>query len=231
MQVLILAGGQGTRLKSVIRDIPKVMAPVDGKPFLDYILEKLKTDVFSRVIISTGYKSESIEDYYGSNFVYSKEITPLGTGGAVAYAKPFLEGEDFMVLNGDTYFNIDYKDLVDKHLRSNAKISIALAIVSNASRYIRFRINAENKVLEMEGRGIEKPGLVTGGVFIFKKEVLEDFPTKGPLEETVFPKYVNNGLYAWPYYTYFVDIGIPKDYEECQKHLPKFLKRSLESEK
>jgi D-glycero-alpha-D-manno-heptose 1-phosphate guanylyltransferase len=231
MQVIILAGGQGTRLKSVVKDIPKVMAPIDGNPFLNYIINNLKRYELTKIIISTGYKSDTIEDYYGNNFIYSKELTPLGTGGAIAFAKPFLTEETFIVINGDTFFDIDYKDLIDKHIRTKAKITVALTKVKDTSRYIRFRLDKENRIVEMEGRGIEKPGVSIGGIFIFNKEVLEDFPIKGPLEEIVFPKYINNGLFGWVYDGFFIDIGIPEDYERCQKYLPKFSKLFSESEK
>ncbi|PZP43130.1 MAG: D-glycero-D-manno-heptose 1-phosphate guanosyltransferase, partial [Pseudopedobacter saltans] len=131
MDVIILAGGKGTRLQSVISDVPKPMAPINGKPFLYYILSSIKGYNISKIILSIGFKGEIIKNYFGEDFLgipieYAEELEPLGTGGGIQFASQFTQDENFIVMNGDTWFPISLLELWDFHLTKQSMISIAL---------------------------------------------------------------------------------------------------------
>ena len=222
-QVIILCGGLGLRLRSVVSDVPKVMAPINGKPFLEYLINYIRKFDVGEIILSVGYKANIIKDYFGSSVLYSEESTPLGTAGAVSLCKNFLkvESSEFLLINGDTLFDIDIEELLKQHRETNANISLALARVKNTQRYARVLIDKNNKIVKIE-KGLEGPGLITGGIFVFKKEMLEYFPEKGSLEEDVIAKFIDGTTYGFPFDDYFVDIGIEKDYKSCMTYLPKF---------
>jgi D-glycero-alpha-D-manno-heptose 1-phosphate guanylyltransferase len=223
MTTILLCGGLGTRLRNVVSDVPKVMAPINGKPFLEYLINYIRKFNVGEIILSVGYKANIIKDYFGSSVLYAEESTPLGTAGAVSLCKNFLKAEssEFLLINGDTFFAIDIDELFRKHRETNANISLALARVKDTQRYARVLIDKNNKVIRIE-KGLEGPGLITGGIFVFKKEMLEYFPEKGSLEEDVIAKFIDGTTYGFPFNDYFVDIGIEKDYKSCMTYLPKF---------
>ena len=139
-EAVILAGGFGTRLSHVVSNVPKPMAPVFGKPFLSYVIDRLIDSGIRRIVLATGYKHEVIENWFGANYngaeiIYSREETPLLTGGAIVQAAHLLHSEDFVVLNGDTLFNIDFQKLYDFHTAHHAHLSIALRRVEDTARY------------------------------------------------------------------------------------------------
>ena len=221
MQTIVLCGGLGTRLRSVVSDVPKVMAPINGKPFLEYLINYIRKFNIGDIILSVGYRSSSIKNYFVSKFVYSEEEQPLGTAGAIKNAEKHVSENNFLVINGDTFFAIDIDELIKKHKEAKANISLALARVKDTQRYARVLIDKNNKIVRIE-RGLEGPGLITGGIFIFKKEMLEFFPEKGSLEEDVIAKFINGTSYGFPFNGYFCDIGVPEDYKKCMISLPKF---------
>ena len=145
--IIILAGGLGTRLNQTVPDTPKPMAPVNGKPFLQYLLNHINEAGFRRVILSTGYLSEKIESYFNIRYkdlelLYSVEDEPLGTGGAVQLAFAQVQTPHFMVMNGDTFFRINLDLLFQKHIEQLADVTMALRQVEDASRYgsVKFEI-------------------------------------------------------------------------------------------
>jgi len=223
MQTIILCGGLGTRLRSVVSNVPKVMAPINGKPFLEYLINYIRKFNVGEIILSVGYKANIIKDYFGSSIFYSEESTPLGTAGAVSLCKNFLkvESSEFLLINGDTFFAIDINELLRRHKETNANISLALARVKDTQRYARVLIDKNDKVIKIE-KGLEGPGLITGGIFIFKKEMLEFFPEKGSLEEDVIAKFINGTTYGFPYSDYFIDIGLPESYEKAKSDIKIF---------
>jgi D-glycero-alpha-D-manno-heptose 1-phosphate guanylyltransferase len=142
LEAVILAGGFGTRLQHIVSDVPKPMAPMDeaGTPFLQYVLADLARQGIRRVILSTGYKSEVIEQYFGGSFqemelVYSREDTPLGTGGAVKQALTLCTAPDVFVLNGDTFFDVDLTAMRDFHRAQDADFTLAMKEMFNFDRY------------------------------------------------------------------------------------------------
>jgi D-glycero-alpha-D-manno-heptose 1-phosphate guanylyltransferase len=224
MEIIILAGGLGTRLRSVVSEVPKVMAPMnDGKPFLEYLIKYIDMHELGEIIVSAGYKSSVIKNYFGEKIIYSEENSPLGTAGAIKKAEKLLKGNGyFLVFNGDTFFEIDLKDFVSKVEKTKAIIGVALTKVKDTERYARVEINSNNKVTLMQ-RKLKGPGFSLGGIFMFRKELLKFFPEKGSLEEDVIHKFIK-GTYGFYYPNYFIDIGIPEDYEKCKTYLPQYLR-------
>lgn len=221
-----MAGGLGTRLKEVIGDeIPKPMAAVNGRPFLEYLLEYLDKWGVSRVIMATGYKHEVIEAHFGDRFkeieiVYSVEKEPLGTGGAVKQAMGFVNGYTVYVLNGDTYFDVNLWKLANFHDAREAEACMTLRKMGDISRYGAVKIDLNNKVEAFKEKGSETGmGFINGGTYIFNRNTLLDIdlPDKFSLETDYFEKYYKKQrIYGVRCFSYFLDIGIPEDYEEAQ---------------
>ncbi len=227
MQAVILAGGLGTRVRNITEDkIPKVMLPINGKPFLLYILNYLKTQNIKDVVLCVGFKKEIIKDYfrdgrkYGLNLFYSEEKTPLGTAGALKNAERFISSDRFLLLNGDTLFKINLDELLRFHNSKKAKISVALKYLQNTQRYGRVEINSDNAIIQFIEKGIRKQGIINGGLYLMKRDVLsliEKFPSS--LEKDVLPMLINKGLYGKVFDEYFIDIGVPEDYERAKREL------------
>lgn len=227
MQAVILAGGLGTRVRNITEDkIPKVMLPINGKPFLLYILNYLKTQNIKNVVLCVGFKKEIIKDYfrdgrkYDLNLFYSEEKTPLGTAGALKNAERFISSDRFLLLNGDTLFKINLDELLRFHNSKKAKISVALKYLQNTQRYGRVEINSDNAIIQFIEKGIRKQGIINGGLYIMERDVLsliEKFPSS--LEKDVLPMLINKGLYGKIFDEYFIDIGIPEDYERAKRAL------------
>jgi D-glycero-alpha-D-manno-heptose 1-phosphate guanylyltransferase len=230
-EALILAGGLGTRLQSVVSDVPKPMAQVAGKPFVEYILKYLKEFGVERVVLSIGYKAEAFQEYFGKNYQgleleYVIEKEPLGTGGALKLALKHCLHNDVLVLNGDTFFNIELDDLWIFHLLHQADITIALREVENASRYGTVQLNNDGKITAfIEKTGKEEEGLINAGIYIVKKTVFKNYtlPEKFSLEKDFFEKYLTElKLYGCVCEGYFIDIGIPEDYKKAQDDFKNF---------
>lgn len=231
MDVIILAGGFGTRLRSAIGDeIPKCMAPVAGKPFLWYLLKYLCHYDVKRVVISVGYLRHVIIDWldqslemYPFNIDYSIEIEPLGTGGGIRLALEKCKEENVVVLNGDTFFNVNLDDFFSTHKLAPSLISLALKPMTNFERYGRVFIDTPSHKIQtfQEKRYCEK-GLINGGIYAIKKEQVA-WPSEDrfSFETDVLEKMVTSGnLYGFDYNAYFIDIGIPEDYEKACHELP-----------
>lgn len=233
-QAVILSGGFGTRLSHVVQDVPKPMAPIQNKPFLEYIIENLKKQDFDSFVFLTGYKSEFIEDYFKDleNTTFIKEETALGTGGAILNAYSKLR-EEFFVINGDTFFDIDFSLLEDFSL--NKECTIALRYTDNIARYGFVEIDSNYKLFSfVEKTNLPKDkidGFINGGIYYLKKEVLnkyaKDFNNQFiSLETEIFPKLLKeNKLYGLPLGGCFIDIGIPEDYYKAQEMIPNWLKK------
>ena len=229
MEAIILAGGMGTRLRSVITNIPKPMAPIGGNPFLFYILKWLKKNKITRVILAVGYKRESIKKEFGENFhsidlVYSIEDTPLGTGGAIALAMEKLKGDQFFILNGDTFFDIKLDDFLNFHQTDGFDFSIGLKPMKNFERYGSIKLDKNKKIVRFDEKLPKNKGLINGGVYFANQSIRKHFPTSEKFSfeidfmekmvtELSFGGFINDN--------YFIDIGIPEDYARAQIELLK----------
>lgn len=201
------------------------MAPVDGKPFLSYVLDRLIEAGVQRIVLATGYKHEFIETYFGTHYreaeiIYSHEDTPLFTGGAIRQAADKLKSEHFIVLNGDTLFDIDFQRLYDFHLSHKANLSVALRRVDDTGRYgsvdcVNGRILAFREKAESQGAGD-----INGGIYAIRRDwfIALDLPVKFSFEkELMQPLAGEEGFYGLSFSDYFIDIGVPEDYWRAQK--------------
>jgi len=227
-EAIILAGGLGTRLRGVIKDIPKPMAEVGGKPFLEYLIKYLNAQGIKRVILSVGYKYEVIRNYFKKSFlglelIYSIEDTPMRTGGAVKLASSYVNSDDVFILNGDTLFLIDLKKFYDLHKSKNADFSIALKKVENTDRYGVIEIDSDFRIKKFHEKGkIKGRGLINGGIYLLKRELFSklSLPEKFSLETDFIEKYFKNfRFFGFPFEGYFIDIGVPEDYERAKKEI------------
>jgi D-glycero-alpha-D-manno-heptose 1-phosphate guanylyltransferase len=219
MKAVILAGGKGTRLRDVIKDIPKPMSPVNGRPFLEYLVMQLVKWDIRELIFSIGYKGEIIRSYFdngskwGVRIEYSEETEPLGTGGAIRKAAGLIDGEHFAAMNGDSFLDIDFKALAAFHRETSASVTIGLAEVDDSGRYGSVEVNEKGEVERFAEKGREGKGLINGGVYIFKSNVVNAIPPGLVSLETDFlPAVIKNGLFGMAVRGYFMDIGIPEDY-------------------
>ena len=225
-EAIILAGGFGTRLKEVIGDeIPKPMAPVMSHPFLEYLLTYLDTWGVSRVVMAVGYKHEVIENHFKDCYkdieiVYSVEEEPLGTGGAVKKAMEYVNGYSTYVINGDTYFDVNLWKMANFHRANEADCCLAMRKVSDISRYGTVKIDLKNRVTAFTEKGSETGmGFINGGTYLLnRKTFLElDLPDKFSLEKEYFEKdNKKQRIFGVRCYSFFLDIGIPEDYEEAE---------------
>ena len=214
MQAIILCGGLGTRLKSVIKDIPKPMAPINDKPFLEFIFEYLKKQGVKEIILAVSYKYEVIQEYFKDEFLgikikYSIEKEPLGTGGAIKEALKFIKNEAY-VLNGDTFFNID----LSKLKLNGSKICFALKQMNDFDRYGTVNVNEQGFVISFEEKVFKKQGLINGGIYLLDKDIFKDFALqeKFSFEEFLQENYEKLKARAEIFDDYFTDIGVPEDY-------------------
>ena len=227
MQAILLCGGMGTRLRSVVSDRPKPMADICGKPFLQYLLEMLRDKGITEVIFALGYMGEMIEEYFqdgsafGLKIAYSYEEDPLGTGGAIRNALPKIMEEEVLVLNADTYFPMDYQGLYRFHQENDGDFSLATRAVPDISRYGAVRRDAAGQILawneKLEDGGQPLAGEINGGIYVMKKSLIAEIPEgKQSLEQDCIPKWLSEGkrIFGLPFDGYFMDIGIPKDYQQ-----------------
>ncbi|EAL1943063.1 D-glycero-D-manno-heptose 1-phosphate guanosyltransferase [Campylobacter coli] len=219
MQAIVLAGGLGTRLRSVVQNLPKPMAPINGKPFLAFILEYLKKQGITEIILSVSYKYELIQEYckdefHGMKIHYNIEKELLGTGGAIKDALKLVKNEVYVV-NGDTFFDIDLKKLV----LNGSKICIALKQMQNFDRYGTVNVDEQGIVTSFEEKVFKKQGLINGGIYLLKKDIFDNFDLE---KKFSFEKFLQENFELLKIQTqifndYFIDIGVPQDYKLFKK--------------
>jgi D-glycero-alpha-D-manno-heptose 1-phosphate guanylyltransferase len=226
-EAIILAGGFGTRLQKVVNDVPKPMALVNGRPFLEYLIDYLIQFKIKRIILSTGYKHETISFHFGKTFKnikidYSHESKPLGTGGAILQAINQAKSENVLILNGDSIFRFDIDGFAQFHKQHN-NFSVALRKISDTSRYGKVELTENSRISQFCEKSKDKgPGYINSGVYIFNSEIFKKLglPTVFSIEKDFFQSYCSLlEIYGYVSDGYFIDIGIPKDYEKAQTGL------------
>ena len=231
MEVIILAGGLGTRLRSVVSEVPKCMAPVAGEPFLWYLLKYLSRYDVTRVILSVGYLREvifkwidEVKDEFPFVFDYAIEEEPLGTGGGIKLALSKATTNDVFVLNGDTFFDVNLNELLEAHSLYPSSITIALKPMHEFERYGRVIINnVDKKIVEFKEKEYCKQGLINGGVYAINRlePIFDGLIDKFSFETAVLEPQCKLGkLFGVVQNGYFIDIGIPEDYQRAQIELP-----------
>jgi D-glycero-alpha-D-manno-heptose 1-phosphate guanylyltransferase len=224
MDVIILAGGLGTRLRSVVHEVPKCMAPVCGKPFLTYLFHYLSSyQTIENVILSVGYLKEVIIDWADKQklpftVLYSPETEPLGTGGAIKQALKRTQSDDVLILNGDTFFNVDLNKFHTEHQAVSAQLSIALKPMTDFNRYGNVSVNSQHIITAFNEKSYCEKGQINGGIYLLsvKNTLMNNLPQKFSFETDVLQQQMNNQLiYGFVHDSYFIDIGIPEDYAKA----------------
>lgn len=224
MDVIILTGGMGTRLKSKIKDIPKTMASWNGVPFLERTINWLNKFEIQNVILAVGYKKEIIKNYFGNqykniNIIYSEEETPLGTGGAIKQALEKTNQENVIVMNGDILARVELNSMYKKHLDSNATMTIAIKHMEKFDRFGVIKFN-KNRITEFLEKRYVESGYMNTGIYIMNKKIFDNKINDKvfSLENDYLNKYVSEDqIVPFIYDGNFIDIGIPEDYEKLQE--------------
>lgn len=225
-QAIILAGGFGTRLKSVVADVPKPMASVCERPFLAYIMDYLAKANFSKVVLSIGYKGEVIQSYFGNQYKgiavdYAVEATPLGTGGGILNATATFDESPILVLNGDTFFDVQLEDFYRFYKESKADLVFALKPMIDFERYGTVVLNQSNRIIQFKEKQYQQSGLINGGAYILKQSIFKNqgfsIGQRFSFEADFLEKYVGAlNFTGFVQDRYFIDIGIPEDYAQAQ---------------
>lgn len=228
MDAILLVGGLGTRLRSVVSDVPKPLAPIDGRPFLDRLLEQLaRFQSIDRVVLAVGHLAERIVDRYqtvsaaGFSLEFSHETVPLGTGGAMRQALERCDSDPVLVMNGDSYFALDFEGMRRAHENTGALLTVAVTEVPDCGRYGAVSIEPGSARVaafrEKDGRAV--PGFVNAGCYLISRRALGRFPVgASSFERDVIPRLLTE-TYAWVQAGTFIDIGTPETYALAQSVL------------
>ena len=224
MNIVILAGGFGTRLQSVVKDVPKPMADINGTPFLELLMQELSFLDPERFVLCVSYLKDSIKNHFHDNFmgipvVYSEEDIPLGTGGAIKQAFDLFNLKDALVLNGDSYIAADYSKFIQQN--KDARLAVMLKAVDDANRYGRVEVKDCRIIAFREKEDIIQPGLINAGIYkinrnLFSNDLPEKFSFEKDVLEPMIPQLKPTYMLAEDY---FIDIGIPESYAKAQREL------------
>jgi D-glycero-alpha-D-manno-heptose 1-phosphate guanylyltransferase len=224
VEAIVLAGGRGTRLNSVVSDRPKVLADVRGRPFLTYLLDQLSDAGVRRAVLSVGYMRDLVEERIGTRhgsmeIVYSRETEPLGTGGGVRLAARFVQSDPVLVFNGDSYCHVDLPALVRFHRQGNNPGTLTVVELSDTSRYGRVKLDASKRILRFEEKLSGEPGYINAGIYVMSAARLESIPPEQPvsLEREMFPAWIESGLFGFVCPGPFLDIGTPESYAAAER--------------
>jgi D-glycero-alpha-D-manno-heptose 1-phosphate guanylyltransferase len=221
----ILAGGLGSRLRPVVADRPKVLAEVGGRPFIFYLLDQLAAVSVQRVVLCTGYLADLVKDTLGEtygpmNLLYSREPSPLGTGGALCFALPLLESETVLVLNGDSFCEANLRAFCLVHCLRRAQASLLLAEVTDTGRFGWVELDGEGRITGFLEKGkATGSGWVNGGIYLINRSLLDTIPPQQivSLEQGIFPAWIGRGLYGFRIDGRFLDIGTPESYAAAEE--------------
>lgn len=229
IDAIVLAGGWGTRLRSVVNNVPKVLAPVNGKPFLDLLLNFLSNSgLINKVILAVGYMSDKIiERYetgrdYSFKIIFSEEKELLGTGGGIKRALGYSDVDDVLALNGDSYISVDLTDLFMSHNKNNAAMTIVLKEVENANRYGSVKIDKSKRIISFEEKKQDAAGgFINAGMYLFKRKLFDAVDSNKvlSLEKDLLPGFIKGAVYGYISYGKFIDIGIPETYKNANQYL------------
>ena len=233
MDVYILCGGLGKRLKSITKNYPKPMVKIGQKPFLDIIIGYMASLGFKRFVLGVGYKAETFKKYYRGSLVkdlkieFCEEKTPLGTGGAVKKAKNLIRSSFFLVLNGDSFCKFEPSDFLKFHKNKKAIVSILLKKVPSGADYGKVKLNKRGLIIDFNEKDSRARNcFINSGVYVFSKEIFNFMPRqkKFSLERDFFPKLAGKNCFGYTKSGFFIDIGTPERYLKANKY---FLKKNL----
>jgi D-glycero-alpha-D-manno-heptose 1-phosphate guanylyltransferase len=226
IDAIVLAGGLGTRLRQTVPNLPKALAPIQGVPFLQILLNQLNgSPLISRIVMALGHQSEAIADFLqkGSLVDCSIETNPLGTGGAILLALSKTSLKTLLIVNGDTFFDIDLKAFYEFHTRNKSRATLAVRYEEKeAGRYGCMEFGSDRRILNfVEKSPSVRAGWVSGGIYLIEKEMFAPF-TVGcsySMERDFLPLFLRKGVYAYPDPGVFIDIGTADSYTEAQQIL------------
>ena len=226
-EAIILAGGLGTRLRDAVPDLPKCMAPVAAKPFLSFVIDALRMQGIERFVFSLGYKASAIEEYLQREYPtldYTSVIeqAPLGTGGAIQLAIKNAVSDNVVIANGDTLFKINLPHLFKTHRDNDSECTLALKPMQNFDRYGVVEFDEHGKVISFREKQFYAQGLINGGIYLLNKDkfLARSLPEQFSFEKDYLEKFCGQGkFYASLQTGYFIDIGIPEDYQKAQEEL------------
>ena len=221
---MILVGGRGTRLRTTVSDRPKVLAPVNDRPFLTYILDQLVSAGFQEVILCTGYMGDMVKETFGYSYgnltiTYSQEKEPLGTGGALRLALPMIKTEYILAMNGDSFVDASLAEYLNWHVSMKAKASLLMVKVNDTRRYGQVEVNRDGGIVGFEEKGVTTgPGWINAGVYTFARSLLELIPEGrySSLEREFLPALIGTDLIGYPCDAKFIDIGTPESYSMAE---------------
>ena len=216
----ILTGGLGTRLRPRLADRPKVLADVRGRPFLSYLLDQLAHHEARDVVVCTGHLGEQVRAAFGDSYgtlrlAYSRELSPLGTAGALRLALPLLHSESVLVMNGDSFCDVDLGAFFSWHDTQRANGSLVLVRKSDTTRSGRVGVDVKGRITRFEEKGRQAgPGWINAGIYLLTQRLLRTIPVGGAasLERELFPGWIHHGLYGYQSNGRFLDIGTPEAY-------------------
>lgn len=217
VDVVILCGGRGTRLRPLVKDRPKGLAEINGKPFLDILIDYLANFGFKRFILCIGYLGQNIKQHYQNQhsslkILFSEEKKPLGTAGAVKNAEPLIKSNPFLVLNGDSFCRINLYEFINFYIRKKALVSIALTKAKRASAYGAVSLSPSQQILTFDEKVKQKHNcFINAGIYLFENRVFSMIPDKEnfSLEYNLFPKIINKKFYGYVTEERVIDIGTP----------------------
>jgi D-glycero-alpha-D-manno-heptose 1-phosphate guanylyltransferase len=229
---IILAGGEGKRLRSLVKDVPKPLAMVDGKPFLDILLAQLnECNCVNQLVLAVGYRAAAIIERYGNcsaykfDIVFSIEEELLGTGGAIKKALVCTKTEDVLVMNGDSYAEVDIAGLIKAHRSNHAALTVVLTKVADTSRYGSVRVDTDNRIVAFEEkRHTGKPGLINAGIYMLKRDIFNTVEQNKiiSMEKELLPAFMRNfknEICGYITNGKFIDIGVPETYKIAANYL------------
>ncbi|UCF92608.1 MAG: nucleotidyltransferase family protein [Desulfobacterales bacterium] len=231
MEAIILAGGKGKRLRKAVSQLPKPMANINGKPFLEYLLAYLRNFDFARVILAVGYMGEKIRDYFGPEYrglplQYSFDDIVLGTGGALKKALAEVQQPCAFAINGDTFFEVNFQDIFSRHMESGADVTVAVRKERHSERFGTVRLE-HRKIVGFEEKKCGGGGYINAGVYLVNKSLLNLFPPQAcfSFEAEFLETAVDRvALEAFVSEGYFIDIGTPADYEMAKNEFRRVFK-------
>jgi NDP-sugar pyrophosphorylase family protein len=217
---VLLAGGLGTRLRSVVSDRPKILANICNRPFATFLLEQLMLAGIRDVVLCTGYLADEVYEELGDaykslNLTYSKEDIPLDTGGALRLSLPYIKSDTALVMNGDSFVNIKIAVYMDWFFKKKCPASLLLTNVSDTRRFGKVLVEDGGRLFAFEEKGAGSgSGWINAGIYLIKKSLIETIPDGKPfsLEREFFPKLIHQGLYGFQFKGEFIDIGTPESF-------------------
>lgn len=221
----ILAGGLGTRLRSVVADRPKVLAEVCGRPFLTYLLDQLKSAGIENVVLCTGYLGEQVQARFGDHYrgmqlAYSQESFPLGTAGCLRLALPLLTTDPVLILNGDSFCAADLRSFWEWHCGRESELTLLLTQVPDTARFGRIQLNGLDRIIGFEEKNEEAgPDWINAGIYLVRRKILAKIPAgkQVSLEREIFPTLLNTRFYGYRCQADFIDIGTPESLTDAQR--------------